>query len=224
LQSLAVGFILLSNTKPTKERENKMRKIAEFKNETRKTTVKYNSEFREYQVSLLENGAIVKDATYYTDEKADAIATAEMMIKPNDVQANEMKKYNGNEMLLEKSGMLANGSAPTCPSCHHRNAMLYDTVYCYTPRTDVFKCRDCGFLVTVKYVGVDYGKPETIEELPANCYTADSPTCPACGHWNAMLFDRYFFNDNDVPDGTVVLKCRDCGHKAKHTNKSKWIA
>lgn len=39
--------------------------------------------------------------------------------------------------------------------------------------------------------------------------TDAEPTCPACGHYNAMLSDHDATND-----GKDNRKCRDCGTKA----------
>ena len=33
----------------------------------------------------------------------------------------------------------------------------------------------------------------------------DEPSCPKCGHYNAMLHDNYY-------DGVYSHKCRDCGY------------
>lgn len=51
---------------------------------------------------------------------------------------------------LRRDGLLDNGSAPKCPSCHHYNALLYDRIHNYETMEIVLKCRDCGYLVLVE--------------------------------------------------------------------------
>lgn len=38
----------------------------------------------------------------------------------------------------------------------------------------------------------------------------EEPVCPACGHHNAMLFQRYDFDKDD--NKSSIYKCRDCAH------------
>lgn len=42
-----------------------------------------------------------------------------------------------------------------------------------------------------------------------------APSCPACGHFNAMLFHHCFSDSNEV-----VLKCRDCGRLSEPIARS----
>jgi hypothetical protein len=46
-----------------------------------KTVVKFDEEYSEYQVFLYRAGKQVKAATYHTDDEADALGTAQLMIK-----------------------------------------------------------------------------------------------------------------------------------------------
>jgi DNA-directed RNA polymerase subunit M/transcription elongation factor TFIIS len=65
--------------------------------------------------------------------------------KDNNID-NEFEPVSANG-FHPLSGLLNNGSAPTCPSCKHKNAMLYDRTHNYELVESVYKCRDCGFLV-----------------------------------------------------------------------------
>lgn len=57
-----------------------MRKIFETTNGTRQVKVYRNAEFGEYQAKLYIKGAFIIDATYFTDDKMDAIDTARHMV------------------------------------------------------------------------------------------------------------------------------------------------
>ncbi len=53
--------------------------------------------------------------------------------------------------FINRNGLLNNGSAPTCPNCNHRNAMLFENVHNYKTNDAVYKCRDCGFLKVYRH-------------------------------------------------------------------------
>ena len=56
--------------------------------------IQYDPEFREYRVTVLAQGQIVgpEGSVYYTDDKGDAIATAEAMILAADIQAQKARE------------------------------------------------------------------------------------------------------------------------------------
>lgn len=54
-------------------------------------------------------------------------------------------------------------------------------------------------------------EPTTSTQLTCTSERADvEPTCPKCGHYNAMLIDY----DEPYEAGVDKRKCRDCGTKA----------
>jgi len=57
-----------------------MRLIKTLKNGTHTVQVRYNSEYKEYRVQLSKDGQRIKSSDYYTDNKDDAIFTAEVIL------------------------------------------------------------------------------------------------------------------------------------------------
>ena len=55
--------------------------------------IQYDPEYREYRVTVLSPGQIVgpEESAYYTDDKGDAIATAEAMILSADIQEQKAR-------------------------------------------------------------------------------------------------------------------------------------
>jgi hypothetical protein len=68
-----------------------MRQIANFTNPYAAdlVTVSYESEFKEYSCRLFVNGIKQSDATYYTDDRQDAIQTAHAMIDTLIIKSQE---------------------------------------------------------------------------------------------------------------------------------------
>jgi hypothetical protein len=69
-----------------------MRQISNFTNPYKVSdyvTVSYESEFEEYSCRLFLNGVKQSNATYYTDDRQDAIQTAHAMIDNVVVKAQE---------------------------------------------------------------------------------------------------------------------------------------
>lgn len=56
--------------------------------------IQYDPELREYRVTVSAQGQIVgpEESAYYTDDKGDAIATAEAMILAADIQAQKARE------------------------------------------------------------------------------------------------------------------------------------
>ena len=57
------------------------------------------------------------------------------------------------------------------------------------------------------------------DELTCHYENSDEPSCPKCGHYNAMLYDAEAFDEwyreqgrEQSPD---FRKCRDCGAEAR---------
>lgn len=57
-----------------------MRHIHTSTNNDKTAKVVYDNEYDEYQVHLYEHGQRNADATYFTDDKEDAIGTSEHMV------------------------------------------------------------------------------------------------------------------------------------------------
>lgn len=60
-----------------------MKKISVTANAEKDKVVRvyWDSEWQEYQVHLYVKGELIVDATYFTDDKQDALATAAQMVK-----------------------------------------------------------------------------------------------------------------------------------------------
>ena len=52
-----------------------------------------------------------------------------------------------------------------------------------------------------------------------NTIHGDNPSCPECGHYNAMLYDHakakewFVARGEEWDPNTLILTCRDCGHQ-----------
>lgn len=57
------------------------RKIAEFKHAGNTVKVSYNPEFKEYRARIYHGGIANENADYFSDDKADALQTAQTMLK-----------------------------------------------------------------------------------------------------------------------------------------------
>lgn len=70
------------------------RKITAYTNHNRTAVVYWNSEFEEYSVTLKIDGKIYKPAEYFTNDKTDALQTAQAMINgaAMNVRANPVKR------------------------------------------------------------------------------------------------------------------------------------
>lgn len=58
-----------------------MRNIEKYEKGDRRVVVRYDSGFKEYQCQLFENGKKNVNATYFTDDKQDALGTAQAMVE-----------------------------------------------------------------------------------------------------------------------------------------------
>ena len=57
-----------------------MRKITSYEKGKYRVTVKYDSDLKEYSCRLFVRGKYYEPATYFTDDKEDAIASGETMV------------------------------------------------------------------------------------------------------------------------------------------------
>ena len=49
-----------------------------------------------------------------------------------------------------------------------------------------------------------------MKKMKVHCPKGNSPTCPSCGNWNAMLDYRgRIYDDGEV--WIEMMRCRDCG-------------
>lgn len=56
------------------------RKIMEKTQGNRTTKIHWDSDWKEYRVSLYIDGKHIKEARYFTDDKTDAIGSAKLML------------------------------------------------------------------------------------------------------------------------------------------------